>query len=182
MSDAEALLLLIIGIPILIVLPSFILGIIRGYRSNDLQNKENSIKNSVTFCVKCGRQLDTETVYCPKCGQQQTKTTSNLLAVSTLPSSTAQKGPTLGATTKGLKNAGIIFILGLIIWALGTGVFFYGLTTPYNPNNYTPQQLKYYGTSVPTRNTANIGFGAGLSILGFGLTIAGGINLLRKNK
>ncbi|MDV2989295.1 MAG: hypothetical protein P3T54_04020 [Dehalogenimonas sp.] len=121
--------------------------------------------------------MESEMLFCPKCGKTIAAPISPSASELPFKSSTESTG-----NTQWHINAGGIFFIGLIIWAIGAGLFFHGLTTPYNPNNYTPQQLKYYGTSVTTRDTSEIGFGAGLSILGFGLTIGGGIGQLRRRK
>ncbi|MBF4481855.1 hypothetical protein [Dehalococcoides mccartyi] len=77
-----------------------------------------------------------------------------------------QAGTTLGKVVRLGQKPSALFIWGLILWAVGVGMFVHGLFTPYYEHYYPHKEY---------RNTVEIAVGAGLSIIGFGLTAAGGI-------
>ncbi|KSV18121.1 hypothetical protein DA01_04400 [Dehalococcoides mccartyi] len=82
---------------------------------------------------------------------------------------TKQTGTGLEEIISSVQKPVTQFILGLILWAVGAGIFVHGILTPY-----------YGGFNRVYYDTIEIAVGVGLSIIGFGLTAAGGIRWYKK--
>jgi len=150
---------------IVVVLIAFMAIVILQIRDAFVYTHKGKAGNQV-YCSKCGSSLNPTMVFCPKCGNQRVDQNSSAEKV----------GRALGRMVAAGQRSKIMFGLGLISWAVGIGLFMHGVSTIYYPNDIA--MLRDLGGY---RDTVEIAFGAGLSVVGFGLTVVGGMGWY-KNK